>query len=347
MIPKSMTLTVNRACNNRCKWCYAQSSGFSNKNMPIERAKKIAQIAIDLKMKKVIILGGEPTMYKPLAEIVKFIRDGGVKVVIVSNSRKFKDYDYAKSIVDAGALSFNVSLKGHDSESYLENTGVDGFDEAIIGYHNLSELHAKIMISIVLVKGFNWEKMTEKLVKIRAKNLFIPACRPALVNNKISDEGMNPQDVVDEVVKAHNVLKHSGIKYKFSPSVPICMFPDGLFDELMSTKSITTCCYVQSGITVVFDNESGVIPCNTFIGNRLGMYGENFTDAESFTKFWESEIPVKFRQSASRYPSEKCIPCSSWKKCGGGCIFRWCVDSPNDFIRGEKNVTDSRELQSA
>ena len=52
-------ITLNRACNLRCKWCYAQSSGFSKQQeMDSSLYEKIIGIIKGLEIKKVILIGG-------------------------------------------------------------------------------------------------------------------------------------------------------------------------------------------------------------------------------------------------------------------------------------------------
>ena len=70
--------TVNSACNLRCSYCYIGQpeifpQGFANSGLPLERAKRVLstlrQEALFLRF-----LGGEPTIYKPISELVRYAK---------------------------------------------------------------------------------------------------------------------------------------------------------------------------------------------------------------------------------------------------------------------------------
>lgn len=53
----STWLTVNRQCNLKCKWCYAQQMDESN-NMDLSMAKKLIDISVELELKILNLLEG-------------------------------------------------------------------------------------------------------------------------------------------------------------------------------------------------------------------------------------------------------------------------------------------------
>jgi MoaA/NifB/PqqE/SkfB family radical SAM enzyme len=70
--------TVNSACNLRCSYCYVGQpeifpQGFSNRGLPLERAK---QVLTTLRQECLFlrILGGEPTVYRDINELVQFAK---------------------------------------------------------------------------------------------------------------------------------------------------------------------------------------------------------------------------------------------------------------------------------
>lgn len=65
-------LTTNRSCNNRCEWCYAQNA--IGNEMDIDDAKKCVDVLKELKVKHIVLIGGEPTIYSHLIELLKYIK---------------------------------------------------------------------------------------------------------------------------------------------------------------------------------------------------------------------------------------------------------------------------------
>ena len=62
-------LTVNRACNLRCKWCYSRAVSGSA-SMDITLAKRVIAFIGELPIKYVILIGGEPTIYPHFFEVL-------------------------------------------------------------------------------------------------------------------------------------------------------------------------------------------------------------------------------------------------------------------------------------
>ena len=72
-------ITVNRACNFRCKWCYAECSEYKiEDDMPLELAKRIADLSINAGAKHIILIGGEPTMWKHVFDFSKYCREKAI-----------------------------------------------------------------------------------------------------------------------------------------------------------------------------------------------------------------------------------------------------------------------------
>ena len=86
-----ISLTYN--CNNRCNWCYALSNLNENhkKTLKKEHEKPIVKLLSLLDIKRVILIGGEPTIYSNLSKIVEKLTDKGIVTGMVSNGRKLRD----------------------------------------------------------------------------------------------------------------------------------------------------------------------------------------------------------------------------------------------------------------
>lgn len=106
-------------CNGKCSWCI-ERNGYH----PSRRAswQTIGQAAIDSGKKNIILLGGEPTLYKDLKHLVQMLVDAGRLVWVTTNG-----FLLGKAL-NQGALSgiagVNISIHHYDLERNASIVGV-------------------------------------------------------------------------------------------------------------------------------------------------------------------------------------------------------------------------------
>ena len=67
--PSTVWLTLNRKCNNNCSWCYAQRA--EKEEMDFKKAKMCIGNLAALGIKNIVLIGGEPTIYPQIIEIIQ------------------------------------------------------------------------------------------------------------------------------------------------------------------------------------------------------------------------------------------------------------------------------------
>jgi len=124
-------LTVNRKCNYRCLWCYAEGTKYdATSDMTWERAVRLITIGLGIGTKNLILLGGEPTLWPHLLKACRYIVDGDASATIVTNGWKYADMKLATEAKDAG-VNVSISLKAGNSSQYKKLTKVDGFNKTL------------------------------------------------------------------------------------------------------------------------------------------------------------------------------------------------------------------------
>ena len=79
-----INLHILEACNFKCRQCFSKFG--TEKLLPVEDWKKIVDNCIaGADVTEFNIAGGEPMLYPGLAELVKYIRNKGVKVSLITN----------------------------------------------------------------------------------------------------------------------------------------------------------------------------------------------------------------------------------------------------------------------
>ena len=56
---------------------------------------------------------------------------------------------------------------------------------------------------------------------------------------------------------------------------------------------------------------------------KIGKFGENFWDNNSFNDFWNGKEVVEYYNKLRALPSQECAACKQYKYCGGGCLSNW------------------------
>ena len=81
----SMEIEFSRACNFRCAYCYLADRTAGVDELSREEIKNVILQAKELGARKIIILGGEPSIYPHLIEMLRFLGSLGLEIEIFTN----------------------------------------------------------------------------------------------------------------------------------------------------------------------------------------------------------------------------------------------------------------------
>jgi radical SAM protein with 4Fe4S-binding SPASM domain len=81
----SMEIEFSRICNFRCSYCYVGDRSGSTDELTRDEIKEVILQARDLGARKIIILGGEPSIYPHLVEMLRFLGREGLKIEMFTN----------------------------------------------------------------------------------------------------------------------------------------------------------------------------------------------------------------------------------------------------------------------
>ena len=329
IFPRVAWLTTNRDGNCKCSWCYVNSYKNKALTMDYELSKKYIKEFPKIGIRKIILIGGEPTMYKNITKIIKSITNKNINVSMASNGIKFCNYKFAKSLTTSGLKSVNISLKGTSELEYLQNTKVYGLKKAIEGYKNLKKLGVNVSLSYVLCS--NDTKIIDNLLELmstnKLNNISFQFYKPSIYINDNDEPSID--DLISICQYVYDKFENSKIDYSIEMSLPLCCLPKKLLENLIEKKRITTCCHIGKGKGIIFDTSFNILPCNHFLDISLN---NEFIDANKIIEFWNSETAQKFRYKINTYPLEKCSKCDKWDICGGGCILRWLSPTMKKYI---------------
>jgi radical SAM protein with 4Fe4S-binding SPASM domain len=81
----SMEIEFSRICNFRCSYCYVDAKVECTNELSRQEIRDVILQAKELGARKIIILGGEPSVYPHLVEMLRFLGKEGLEVEMFTN----------------------------------------------------------------------------------------------------------------------------------------------------------------------------------------------------------------------------------------------------------------------
>ena len=343
--PVTVWLTVNRECNFRCKWCYAQNTGYDRDVMNLELAKKLTTVAHQAGAKRVLLIGGEPSLWPHLQEYNQFAKQLGIRNSMVTNGFLFGVDNYWEKYQKYACDGYGVSLKAGNPEQLQAITKVKEFNTVKRGISRVAALHPTY-ISIVYGPDYadNIVEMVTLAMECGAKGVTIDFCRAYIENGKFNDQYLGSMtDAANEIVQNYEELNQiTNGNLSIEMSMPFCVWPVDFIQKLISKNQVVSLCHVVKRNGLIFDTNGNLVMCNALFDFPLGRYGVDFDDGETLLRFLNSPTISSYYEKISSYPSLKCAECDWYDQCGGGCPLRWGTLYPDQVVKPIKLMEKAR-----
>lgn len=336
-------LTLNRQCNLRCRWCYARGTDFArSRNMSFELARQLIDFLQDMDIREVALIGGEPTCYEELKNLVSYAARKEIDTWLITNGLKFENADYLNELLEAGLLGVNFSMKGWSKESYIDNTGADVFEHAIAALKNVCSSRVRCKVSFV-ISSENIDYLPEAVrlaADCGAKEFYLSIEHDfSALDGKHTEYDLdNLSKIIDGFSKCYEELNEiTGGKFVLHESLPLCLWENEIIKQLTIRKQIYTSCSLLRRSGLVFDTDGSLLPCNAMYQVPLGKFKTDFGDRDSFNIFWISDKITSIYNAFRKLPSLKCQDCEGALQCGGGCISNWYHFKYDDLMKYGKS----------
>ena len=339
-----LSLTYN--CNNNCIWCYAESNNLVNrhKSLDIKRLNPIILLLKDLGIKKVALIGGEPTLYDKIFDVIHKLSENGFSTHIVTNGRRFSNLNFAKKMKEKGLTHAGFSIEGSSSLLHNKITNVENsFIETVKGLENAIKVGIKTYSNTTICQSNinDLVNIVDFVSQYEIRSINFNICGPCL--SVEHNYAMKPSQASNAYINVYNKLKLLGIKGKLLTATPLCNFEQPLRNELKQNRVIHGGpCQLAHGKNFVIDYNGDIIPCTHLTGFPMfNIFYENdrVISKDEFIDFYNDPkyIPFQFRKGMSRYASEKCERINCAENCAGGCPLFWTKFNPDKEITGIKN----------
>jgi radical SAM protein with 4Fe4S-binding SPASM domain len=336
-----MSLTYN--CNNKCRWCYAASNfqEDNSKNFKSEKERDTINLLSELEVKNIILIGGEPTLYKNIYGLLEKTNDAKIDTGMVTNGRKLKDIDFTRGLKKRGLNYLTVSIEGSNQYMHDSLTQTKGsYQEAISGIQNAIDAGINVSTNTV-ISSKNVNKLEEIVISLKEigiKDMGFNICGICTSNEENNAYLIHPKNASDSFVKMYQQFKEEGIKFRLVTPVPFCFFEGEIKKELTEKKIISGGpCQLVHGKNFVIDYNGDVVPCTHLTGYSLfNIFQEDeVITKEEFLKLYNQNSIHDLRKNIGKYPSEKCNTCN--ESCSGGCPLFWLKFNPDEEIRRTEN----------
>lgn len=335
--PKISWLTVNRICNLRCRWCYAESADYHPDEMSFELAKKLTRIVKEIGVPAILLIGGEPTLWKHILGFNHFCREIGIRSVLVTNGLQFGNDNFWEKYQEIPNDNVGLSLKAWNPEHLKEVAQSTAFKQMKEGMERAcARYHSQIGITYNSFYCGNLTNMVQFAMDCGAKAVQINFCYTTFTSNKepVSTYMVPPRELVANIMRDYpGLMRITDGKLAFEMMLPFCLFPREFIQELKEKDQIISVCQLKKGKGLVWDEYGNILMCNALFNCPIGHYGTDFTDVESLQKWLNSDTILSYYNKMGAYPSSLCRSCKMYQDCGGGCPLRWAIYSPKDIVK--------------
>lgn len=324
-------LTLNHQCNMRCKWCYEASQNFDGINMKEELAYDLVDFSSEIKAKAIVLIGGEPTLYQNIHELIRRITAKGINTSLVTNGIKLSEKAYLDELIHNGLKTVNLSIKGRNTDEYKELCCSQEFYKIQKAVRNLSLSGLSFQISIVISK-YNCMQLKDYIDELFRELKLKPIvhlsfCSPTF--NKMGYNAENDCALLPEEYIQNFCEQYEGInavtegRFILEQSLPLCYWNNEFIEKMKRKKQLRSVCFVLKRNGLVFDPEGNLLLCNLFPDFKIGKYGEDFENVNTFEEYYQHSDLEKIYRSMTSVPSSKCLKCNDYGVCAGGCPAQW------------------------
>jgi len=301
---REVFMEITHRCNLKCPHCYGDFGAAKKPELSTNEWKKVIDELASLNVLEIILSGGEPLLLQDFFEIVRYIRDKPMSVVVATNGTLI-DEAVANELKTLKVRSVRISLDGAFPETHDNFRGVAGtYDKVLKAIQLLRERNIHIRVNVCLTKN-NFTELPQMLQLIQ--KLGVDEHRFFVVyftgrKRKNKDICFSPND-------------HKELEFIEKTVGTSTISPDENTNSLTQTEKN---CGVGKNHLVI-DPNGNVIPCLVFDREKF-VLGK--TPELSIKKIWENSSVLNALRSVNAQNIPKCCSCRYLKTCLGGCRAR-------------------------
>lgn len=300
-------IAITYKCNLECCYCYARNLKF--KDMIIKDFNKVLDWFEKQNIKKISLIGGEPTIHPKFEEIINIIKKRNFKTVLFTNglfNSKIADKISSK-VISSIFLNYNSPTFYTKGQRELLEKNISFLMEKnknIVFSFNIESNKTSYQYVIDSCKKYNINKIRFSI---------------AVPNIKRSNEFFDLTSLKSTIPHLLEFVKTAvkkNIKTILARPLPLCLFEKNEIEFLKKYNTLMSTCELTKAVFVI-NPDLSIYPCTT-----LHMKGPNlltFKEKGEIVKYYENVIK-KLKWNC--YIFSKCKKCiyRLRKKCSGVCL---------------------------
>lgn len=319
--PTTLTLYPDMRCQQSCCFCFLgenKDSKIGSRN--VDAWLRLIEEAKELGVSSIALLGGEPTLYAGLTDIIRKCRELNINLGITSNGLKV-----SPKLMDLLSIDQNVlicfSLESMSSELHERYTGI-GNEHVIRTIKRFSSAGIPFNVNTVGLgqELCDLEGVADFCADNGAKVWFV---------NLYYTKGERPPEFpgfswyakTDAHLRAYVASQHPRMSYQMFGCQLYWTYPEEQLKKGMTettyNRLIAGCAAGQNQLEIWPDGEA--VPCMQMGRDHFGC-GNVFE--LGLREVWNNAAPLKALRAASGAPNEVCAGCDWFPTCQGGCAER-------------------------
>lgn len=219
---------TNETCNQACSFCSARRPSERREFIVAPAVKQRIDMALAEGAREIILTGGEPTMRRDLADLVRHARARGASRVVLETNAALVTHESARSLAQAGLDAARVHMPafGPDADAITRDEG--GFVATLAGLRALVVAHVNLEISVPIVST-NVHVVANIPAGLRQANLDVSRIVVlAIVDGPDRSSIADVKDAAQAIERLDEAARTNGIPLQFDAGA---MLPPCVFDK--------------------------------------------------------------------------------------------------------------------
>ena len=241
---------LGQTCNLRCHFCYyldriEDPTHPEHAFMSLEKAKAICRTLVEVYgNNSVDIQGGEPTLWAPLPDLIRYCSEIGMQVTVITNGIALDDMARVQAYREAGIRDIILSVQGL-GDVYDGIVGRDGmWVRQMKALRNLQQAGVPFRFNTVLSKPVlaQLPQIAELAIRTGAHVVnflgFNPFDDQRLPGKRSAENVPRYAELTEPLTAALDTLEGAGVEANVR-YVPLCIVPERHFKSMYNFQQLS------------------------------------------------------------------------------------------------------------